>query len=1010
VAGVDEVQLIVTTADEVVPAIQTITTYASDYNEKQSIALDATRIPEVQVLRTTLASVPEVQTITVAANRISEQQSFTITFTGDTSDGSGNTLWTAVQPATGVNFRLRLDTTNMYWAASKADVTAASSITASGGFTQAGMQAHLESLSNVGAGQVTVGAPSLFLAVTDATVGKIEITYTVLFDGDNLRGDVPVGAFKFGSCSGGSINCASTSIGGVAQSPVNGNELAGTFLLTYRCDARVRSVSVIGATVGNPVVTLSVDPGTDVVVGDTFRFNKLGTSTTATTWHYATVIAKSTVSITLSAAPTLPLAAGPWYGESGDFYSDPTQPFGVSADCLAADPSTTPTGIDRHAIGTTVAAALQGLIQVPNGGGCVTVNRADIPATDPALVGHVYTVAFACGNGDLRDLICNGASLAPTSFTGVSYCTVAETTPGSMVAIGSTWSASILYPHSRIGTPAPFTTATPLSWRATAAEVKAELELVLSGGVKVWGTVAVVRTAYIPATDLRWSGQYSWSVTFTDRPGDVPDMTPAVLTGNAGITVATAAGTDGNEVSGTYKLAYCTPTTPSVCTSSLSTDFTATMTAQQFEDKFATTFFSVATPVVTATTDGTTAAFTAPTGSGLGVLDYVIISGTQYVIQSVTYGVATDTFVLNAVPAAVTAVAVAHGHQAVSVVRTGPTLAMGFTYTLEFKHKVVGGNIPALVATTAGTLTGTGATALVTDDLVIGNQLTGTFTLSYGGSTTIQLPSDSTEGFVEAALNSLNSIAPSAVKVTRTGPHADTANQVLSYTWSITFASHGWYPPTDHVVGTAVANNWKGKAASWGDTWPSTGKVDSTALFSKAWGKNVGDLVPINCESNGLSTTNTADASLGCSVSTVQQGTNPLAGSFKLAIDTTPSAVMSSGVAVQCVTGPIAHDAWPDKVASKGSGKSVQELLEATNCIGTVQVTRSAVNLSGNNGGYAWTVTFLRDDPHNCQQKDALGLCNAPGDVPKLTVHPSSFTTLRGTSLRNANTGTYCHL
>jgi hypothetical protein len=246
--------------------------------------------------------------------------------------------------------------------------------------------------------------------------------------------------------------------------------------------------------------------------------------------------------------------------------------------------------------------------------------------------------------------------------------------------------------------------------------------------------------------------------------------------------------------------------------------------------------------------------------------------------------------------------------------------------------------------------------------------------------------------------------------VTRTGPHADTANQVLSYTWSITFASHGWYPPTDHVVGTAVANNWKGKAASWGDTWPSTGKVDSTALFSKAWGKNVGDLVPINCESNGLSTTNTADASLGCSVSTVQQGTNPLAGSFKLAIDTTPSAVMSSGVAVQCVTGPIAHDAWPDKVASKGSGKSVQELLEATNCIGTVQVTRSAVNLSGNNGGYAWTVTFLRDDPHNCQQKDALGLCNAPGDVPKLTVHPSSFTTLRGTSLRNANTGTYCHL
>ncbi len=48
VNGVDEVQMIVTSADRVLPHIQTVTTYASDFNEVQTIELDGDDVDEVQ--------------------------------------------------------------------------------------------------------------------------------------------------------------------------------------------------------------------------------------------------------------------------------------------------------------------------------------------------------------------------------------------------------------------------------------------------------------------------------------------------------------------------------------------------------------------------------------------------------------------------------------------------------------------------------------------------------------------------------------------------------------------------------------------------------------------------------------------------------------------------------------------------------------------------------------------------------------------------------------------------
>jgi hypothetical protein len=67
----------------------------------------------------------------------------------------------------------------------------------------------------------------------------------------------------------------------------------------------------------------------------------------------------------------------------------------------------------------------------------------------------------------------------------------------------------------------------------------------------------------------------------------------------------------------------------------------------------------------------------------------------------------------------------------------------------------------------------------------------------------------------------------------------------------------------------------------------------------------------------------------------------------------------------------------------------VEEILEAMPNIGDVDVSRSAADPL--NGGYAWTITFLRDGDTCEEYETNSGLCNAPGNVPKLAVDPSGL-------------------
>ena len=309
--------------------------------------------------------------------------------------------------------------------------------------------------------------------------------------------------------------------------------------------------------------------------------------------------------------------------------------------------------------------------------------------------------------------------------------------------------------------------------------------------------------------------------------------------------------------------------------------------------------------------------------------------------------------------------------------------------------------MPGLVYMIDSPLGGSSSQARV-DESIKGTELVGTFQLRYEGETTRPIMHDATALDVQNALNELNSIAPSAVVVSggdspiRSGP-ADgttgTSTQVKGRIWYVTFASNVWRDPTIVHESSFVPGNWVGPATDHTDVWSSG--------FSKAWGKNVGNVPLISCLSSGLTTTNGVLPEDGCSVNEVIAGTDPLGGFFKICLDSASNSNGIMSVESDSCTDYIAHNAVASAVESGGDGSSVEEKLESLANIGDVLVTRSEVNTR--NGGYTWTVQFLRDVDGPCQQKDDIfSLCNSPGNVAKLCngQTPCDTTSLMGTCLK----------
>lgn len=384
------------------------------------------------------------------------------------------------------------------------------------------------------------------------------------------------------------------------------------------------------------------------------------------------------------------------------------------------------------------------------------VVRNDIDPADQ-VIGYRYAITFTCANGNVPTLGCN--TDGTTEFTSTNadedgripplgrQCQVTAETDGSFVS--GTFTLSTLYPHVTEGTQGgPYTTdpsAHPLSWRATASEVDAALEARLEGGDQVFGAVTVERHVYWPPNERRWSGQYDWSITFDDRPGDVPLMTSvSTMTANDNVaaTLSVGEGRDGNEVAGGFGLSFC-PNGEDCPDDTPANYFDAFLTGNEFKKRFSEAFFTRGGIDVRATAGApdVMAKYAIGAEATIDVKDWLRLDGNDYTVNGVTedgslpdgYGY---TVGLNENVAALSGVdggdySATFGTSAVEVTRTGPTQAMGYAWQVTFSNKTVGGNQPD-VESPAAALTGSGATIVISETHQ-GNQLTGTFTLSYDG-------------------------------------------------------------------------------------------------------------------------------------------------------------------------------------------------------------------------------------------------------------------------------------
>ena len=131
----------------------------------------------------------------------------------------------------------------------------------------------------------------------------------------------------------------------------------------------------------------------------------------------------------------------------------------------------------------------------------------------------------------------------------------------------------------------------------------------------------------------------------------------------------------------------------------------------------------------------------------------------------------------------------------------------------------------------------------------------------------------------------------------------------------------------------------------------------------------------------GLSTTNGEIPHNGCTVKELIQGTDPVSGHFQLCMDTIVNHNNVMSVKSKSCTDLIRHNAPATREDSNSDGSSVEEKLESMDNIGDISVSRGAINIK--NGGFTWTITFLRDADGPCEQKDDFsGQCNSPGNVP----------------------------
>jgi len=981
----DEIQTVTTHCDDVVNEVQRVTTSAVDINEVQLIELVGTDVDEVQLIQTYTEDAPEIQTVEVSTPRVSEEQIFGIILNGiDTSSGncgSGDGAECAnVEAAVTGTFKLQFepykcgtDTGNSdtNWCMKALDDAGIDGYECSDTSCMTAAMALSDSLTDMKnelcdlRGTQGTGKPTFMTHTTidtndcltitkeamvmkvGSTDGVYKLSYRVVFNGDFVRGNVPAlevydssvthptASFLTQYTYASDIHTVGDvrTEGNVAFTDIEGNQPDGVFKLEYECESSTVPVFVN--------VTEGVHIKIDSEALELYQFIRIMNS-------YHQIIA---INDTADEGRIYPAYSSNEFttndAEVGFFYSDPYAFDGVSEACnsLRVNPTFS---IDEAAASDEIVTKLRGLSDVINDDDdSLEISRSHYPA-DSTKVGYIWTITFHKQHGDLNTLGCDQSNLNSTNTASTVDCIVDTIQPGSF--LGGNFSLILSFPHAYNGEAVDDRSdAVPYNIDPTS------FASVLSSANNTFGDVEVERSVYIPDGFNRWTGGYIWTVAFKTRNGDIPTMqvyTQLTTTNNtAHINVGTQSsplavgdpGTavEGNQVGGFYGLTFV--------------DHNGTLVSS------GSTAFPVVSPA---------------SGEALNASEF----------EQILYNMFDQRDLFDVTRSAT------------------PNSVMGYTYTVEFTGRELGGNTNMFQpVTTSLTKTGSANAALGVGELcdddqacnigayvvnagvgvtehTTGAQVQGAFQLVYGGYSTGSLPYDAEAAEVEMFLNNLPSISPSEVTVTRDGPMTTPSNQVFGYVWSITFASNTWVDPTIDHGADLVPGNWVGAATTWDAVWDSG--------YSKAWGKNVGDNDMISCTASALYTTNGAMPTDGCLVEEVIKGTAPLHGSFNLELNTTDHLVIN--IQRSIVSGDIVHNAAATATDSESDGTSMEEILEAMDNIGDVEVSRSEVNVR--NGGYTWSITFLRDKDSvggqwgdQCEQKDTrYGLCNSPGNVPKL--------------------------
>ena len=152
----------------------------------------------------------------------------------------------------------------------------------------------------------------------------------------------------------------------------DGNELSGSFYLTYSCESTVTSTTA-DVTNGNANIVL----GTAAVAGDTLRVNtNTGSADGSTAWRYFMISSISGTTATVENVADVDFDGANLEAEFGDFYSGPGMDYGVSTGCLQADPDSTNNPLAHNVDPADLQNELQGLPQVDDTSDCLTVRIA----------------------------------------------------------------------------------------------------------------------------------------------------------------------------------------------------------------------------------------------------------------------------------------------------------------------------------------------------------------------------------------------------------------------------------------------------------------------------------------------------------------------------------------------------------------------------------------------------------------------------------------------------------